>query len=76
MRIDQEQLSFTGTLIAFVGDTPAVNMVGGFKEGVNMAMRLCRHCMATKNQIQSKVSITNMSNWGLQNSMVFPARND
>lgn len=44
-----------GTLVAFVGDTPAVNMVGGFKEGVGMAMRKCRHCMATFSQIQTKV---------------------
>ena len=42
--------------MAFVGDTPAINMVGGFKEGVGMAMRKCRHCMATNEQIQTKVS--------------------
>ena len=30
-------------------------MVGGFKEGVNMAMRKCRCCMATDQQIQTKV---------------------
>ena len=41
---------------AFIGDTPAVNMVGGFKEGLGMAMRKCRHCMATNNEVQTKVS--------------------
>ena len=41
--------------MAFVGDTPGVNMVGGFKEGVNMAIRKCRCCMATNDQIQIKV---------------------
>ena len=30
-------------------------MVGGFKEGVNMAMRKSRCCMATDHQIQTKV---------------------
>lgn len=55
MTIGDTQHCFKGTLVAFVGDTPGVNMVGGFKEGVNMAMRKCRHCMATYNQIQSKV---------------------
>ncbi len=47
----------TGTLVAFVGDTPAVNQVGGFKEGVGIAMRKCRHCMATHDQIQEKVCL-------------------
>ena len=41
--------------MSFVRDTPAVNMVGGYKEGVGMAMRKCRQCMATDNQIQAKV---------------------
>ncbi len=43
--------------MAFVGDTPAVNQVGGFKGGVGMAMRKCRHCMATHDQIQEKVCL-------------------
>ena len=30
-------------------------LVGGFKEGVNFAMRKCRQCMATYSQIQTKV---------------------
>ena len=45
-----------GKLVAFVGDTPAVNIVGGFKEGVGVAMRKCSQCMATYHQIQVKVS--------------------
>ena len=44
-------------MIAFTGDIPAVNQLGGFKEGVSLALRLCRHCMATSDQIQSKVRI-------------------
>ncbi len=46
--------------MAFVGDTPAVNQVGGFKEGVRMAMRKCRHCMATHDQIQEKVCVVDL----------------
>ena len=38
-----------------LGDTPAVAKVGGFKEGVGFADKKCRHCMATNEQIQSKV---------------------
>lgn len=58
--IDKNQYTFNGDLVAFLGDTPAVNLVGGFKEGVAMALRKCRHCMATDSQIQTKVSVKNM----------------
>lgn len=57
MEIENTEYCFKGTLVAFVGDTPAVNLVGGFKEGVNMAMRKCRQCMATDSQIQTKVQL-------------------
>ena len=55
MTLSDRQYHVKGRLIAFVGDTPAVNLVGGFKEGVSLAMRKCRQCMATFDQIQSKV---------------------
>ena len=44
-----------GALVALVGDTPAVNLAGGYKEGVGQALRKCRQCMATDSQIQSQV---------------------
>lgn len=53
--IGDSQHHLKSVLLAFVGDTPAVNMVGGYKEGVGMATRKCRHCMATDSQIQAKV---------------------
>lgn len=34
-----------GCLVAFIGDTPAAALVGGFKEGVGGASRGCRTCM-------------------------------
>jgi hypothetical protein len=43
--IGNRQHHFRGTLVAFVGDTPAVCMAGGLKEGVGMAMHKSRHCM-------------------------------
>lgn len=46
---------FHGYLIAFIGDTPASGLVGGFKEGVGSAYRGCRSCMITKNDLCSKV---------------------
>ena len=57
MTIGDRQCSVQGTLVSFLGDTPAVNMVGGFKEGVGNAMRKCRQCMATYSQIQTKVCV-------------------
>ena len=55
MTIKDTTYDVEGTLVAFVGDTPAVNMAGGFKEGVGGAMRKCRHCLAINSQIQMKV---------------------
>jgi hypothetical protein len=43
-----------GALLCVVGDTPAVSLVGGFKEGVGFALKKCRHCMANNTQIQEK----------------------
>ena len=55
MTIKDTRYDVEGTLVAFVGDTPAVNMAGGFKEGVGGAMRKCRHCLAINSHIQMKV---------------------
>ena len=55
MFIQDSSYNIEGALVAFVGDTPAVNMAGGFKEGVGRALRKCRHCMAIDSQIQMKV---------------------
>ena len=45
-----------GSLLCVVGDTPAVALVGGFKEGVGFAEKKCRHCLANNQQIQNYVS--------------------
>lgn len=55
MTVQESSHSIEGALIAFVGDTPAVNMAGGFKEGVGGAWRKCRHCLAVNSMIQTKV---------------------
>lgn len=52
------QNHFVGILVALLGDTPAINKAGGFKEGVSFAFRKCRHCLATENGIQTKVRYT------------------
>ena len=37
------------------GDIPASNYIGGFKEGVAFALRKCRRCLATGDDMQTKV---------------------
>ena len=46
---------FYGSLVAFIGDTPAAGLVGGFKEGVGGSYRPCRTCMITTDKLCSKV---------------------
>ena len=41
-----------GTL-ACLADTLAIHALGGFKESMSFAYRICRSCMATTEQIQS-----------------------
>ena len=43
-----------GALLAIVADTPASNMLAGFKESVGGAKRKCRNCMGGFEDIQSK----------------------
>jgi hypothetical protein len=41
--------TFRGALVAFLGDIPAANLIGGFKESVGKAMRMCRTCYCIRN---------------------------
>ena len=52
-----EEIKLQGALIAFVGDTPALAEVGGFKKSVGPAFRKCRECMTTENQMQLYVRV-------------------
>ena len=47
---------FRGILELFLADTVAAHQIGGFKVGVELAFRKCRHCMATGDQMQTKAS--------------------
>jgi len=47
-----------GTMQLFLADTVAAHQIGGFKVGVGFALRKCRHCMASLDEIQSKVLIS------------------
>lgn len=43
-----------GTLISVAADNPASNLIGGYKN-LHSAFRKCRHCLATAEEIQTKV---------------------
>ena len=45
-----------GGLIAFLADTLAAHAVGGFKGSMSFALRVCRTCMCTPQQIQQCLS--------------------
>ena len=55
--IHGESVRFQCALVAFIGDTPAANRVGGFKELVSRSFRKCRQCLATSETIQEKMSV-------------------
>ena len=48
-------MRFYGTLLVMLADTLAAHDLAGFKSGVGRALRKCRQCMATGDDIQSKV---------------------
>ena len=45
---------FKGALLAFLADTQASHLVGGFKKSVGSAYRMCRTCMATTDTFRVK----------------------
>ncbi|XP_071821716.1 uncharacterized protein [Apostichopus japonicus] len=51
----------TGALLAFVADTPASHLGGGFKEGVGFAFQKCRHCNADEVTMQESFSESNFN---------------
>ena len=44
--------TFKGALLAFLADTQAAHLVGGFKKSVGLAYRMCRTCMATSDSFK------------------------
>ena len=47
-----ELRTFRGALLAFLADTLAAHAVGGFKGSMSFALRICRTCMITSEQIK------------------------
>ena len=54
--ISGEQHTFRGALLAFLADTLAAHSVGGFKQSMSFALRICRTCMATTDDLPKLLS--------------------
>ena len=51
--IDSQNTVYDVGLLAFLADNLAAHQVGGFKESMSFAYRICRTCMATTEQTQT-----------------------
>ena len=49
---DDENRILHGGLVAFLADTLAAHQVGGYKCSMSYALRVCRSCMITSEQLQ------------------------
>ena len=55
MKIQGKEKVVKGTVLFALADTLAAHSIGGFKVGVGLALRKCRMCLATKEQMSTKV---------------------
>ena len=59
LNIDGKMTKYFGILAICLGDTPALNWLGGFKETVN-AFKYCRTCEVKKNQINCQLTLRDL----------------
>ena len=50
--ISGQETTFFGGLLAFLADNLAAHLIGGFKESMSFALRICRTCMITPDLMQ------------------------
>ena len=55
MSIRGKQHIVRGGVLFTLADTLAAHSIGGFKVGVGFSLRKCRMCLATKEQMSTKV---------------------
>ena len=55
VKVDGFEKSFRGSIGPFSSDNLGAHMIGGYNESFN-CRRICRVCIATKNDIQTSVS--------------------
>lgn len=59
MTIRGEEKLVRGGVLFTLADTLAAHAIGGFKVGVGFSLRKCRVCMATQEQLSTKVHMYN-----------------
>ena len=55
MEINGISNHFYGTVLLLLADTLAAHQIGGFKVGVSFALRKCRVCLASLDDMSNKV---------------------
>ena len=55
MIVNGEEKLVKGGVLFVLADTLAAHQLGGFKVGVGFSLRKCRMCLATKEQISTRV---------------------
>lgn len=55
VEVDGHVTKVHGAVLLMLADTLAAHQLGGFKVGVGFALRKCRSCMATWDDMQTKV---------------------
>ena len=55
VEVDGHMTKVHGAVLLMLADTLAAHQLGGFKVGVGFALRKCRSCMATWEDMQTKV---------------------
>lgn len=58
--VDDHPMKLRGTITVVSADNPAAFTLGGFKN-LHSAFRKCRTCMATDDDMQTKVTMTNLN---------------
>ncbi len=54
MTINGQSQTFFGGLLAFLADNLAAHALGGFKESMSFALRVCRICFCTSSMTQTR----------------------
>ncbi len=57
MNIQGKDTVIKGAVLFALADTLAAHSLGGFKVGVGFALRKCRMCLATQEQVRTKVRV-------------------
>lgn len=57
MSIHGKKCMIRGGVLFLLADTLAAHAIGGFKVGVGFSLRKCRMCLATKEQMSTKVLV-------------------